>query len=207
MTDRERADLKTLYEGWPLERLVHACANESADYQPEAVAIMRDVLSRRGVREDYLARVKAATPAPTPENKVTRAFREKKRDLFGRRFAAFVIDAILSFCILLLADLALGAELYQRTIWLWLLLFAAYYVFTEGKFGATPGKKLMSLRVVNQQLGPCGYRRALVRFLLRIIECYTVPLMALIGFWNSKTGRRVGDALAGTLVVRVEDLA
>lgn len=206
MTDRERADLKTLYEGWPLERLAHAFANESADYQPGALVIMREVLSRRGASADYLAQVKAAAPKPAPENKVARAFREKKGEIFGRRFAAFVIDTVLSFCILLLADLALGAELYQRTIALWLLLFAGYYIFTEGRYGATPGKKLMALRVVNQQLGPCGYGRALVRFLLRIVECYTVPLMGLIGFWNSKTGRRVGDALAGTLVVRAEDL-
>ncbi|MCW2715480.1 MAG: hypothetical protein JWN88_2527 [Frankiales bacterium] len=69
--------------------------------------------------------------------------------------------------------------------------------------GRTPGKAAMGLRVVRDDGGPIGFRQALVRGLANLVEgpvTFFVPAV-VVSLLNSHS-KRVGDLLAGTVVLR-----
>lgn len=69
--------------------------------------------------------------------------------------------------------------------------------------GRTLGKLAFGLRVVREDGGPIRFRHALVRGLLGVVEFWmTFGSLALITSLASAKGKRVGDFLAGTVVVR-----
>jgi uncharacterized RDD family membrane protein YckC len=206
MTDRERQDLQRLYESWPMERLADAVVNDSSSYQPAAVETMQTVLKARGASEAYLAQIRAQAVAPTPKNKTEAANKSHKGEIFLRRFIAYIIDTVLSIGILTLGEFVLGNERYMQTVWLWILAIFAYHIVSEARYGSTLGKMLLGLRVVNEHLGRCSYRSATVRMFTRVIECYALPVVAGITALSTAKGQRIGDTLAGTFVVRAQDL-
>jgi uncharacterized RDD family membrane protein YckC len=69
--------------------------------------------------------------------------------------------------------------------------------------GRSVGKLAAGLRVVRDDGGPVRFRHALIRGLLGILEFYiswgSIPLIVSL---LNKRGKRVGDILAGTYVVR-----
>ncbi len=69
--------------------------------------------------------------------------------------------------------------------------------------GRSIGKLALGLRVVRDDGGPIRFRHALVRGLLGFVEFYlTVGTAALVTSLASPSGKRLGDLLAGTVVVR-----
>ncbi|WAC62260.1 RDD family protein [Pseudoxanthomonas sp. SL93] len=85
------------------------------------------------------------------------------------------------------------------------LLFWAYPIVLEAVWhGQTPGKKAMGLRVVSADGAPLGWLAAITRNLLRTVDMlpfgYAVGLVACLA---DPHGRRLGDMVAGTLVVHV----
>jgi uncharacterized RDD family membrane protein YckC len=69
--------------------------------------------------------------------------------------------------------------------------------------GRTLGKMAMGLRTVRDDGGPIRFRQALVRALLEVVEVWAlVGSPALICSLISTRGKRLGDLLAGTYVVR-----
>jgi uncharacterized RDD family membrane protein YckC len=68
--------------------------------------------------------------------------------------------------------------------------------------GRSLGKMAMGLRVVRDDGGPIRFRHALVRGLLAVFEIYPFAVVAIITSLVSTKGKRVGDFLAGTVVVR-----
>lgn len=69
--------------------------------------------------------------------------------------------------------------------------------------GRTVGKLVMGLRTVRDDGGPIRFRHALIRGLLEFVEVFLffgVP--ALFSSLISSTGKRLGDVVAGTYVVR-----
>ncbi len=69
--------------------------------------------------------------------------------------------------------------------------------------GRSLGKMALGLRVVREDGGPIRFRHALVRGLAGIVEFWlTGGAVALITSLASSKGKRVGDFLAGTVVVR-----
>jgi uncharacterized RDD family membrane protein YckC len=206
MTDRERQNLQRLYESWPLERLADAVMNDASSYHPAAVETMHTVLKARGASEAYLAQIRAQATAPTPKNRTEAANKSKRGEIFLRRFVAYIVDTVLSFGILTLGEFVLGSERYMQTIWLWILAIFTYHIVSEARYGATVGKMLLGLRVVNEHLGRCSYRSATVRMFTRVIECNALPIVAGITALSTGKGQRIGDTLAGTFVVRAQDL-
>ena len=77
------------------------------------------------------------------------AERSGSGDLLLRRAVGVCIDFIVLFLFLLIPDAALGNELYQKTIWLWLGALALYFVLGEGLWGRTVGKLIMGTVVVD----------------------------------------------------------
>jgi uncharacterized membrane protein SpoIIM required for sporulation/uncharacterized RDD family membrane protein YckC len=80
-----------------------------------------------------------------------------------------------------------------------------YYVLFEGLAdGQTPGKRLLRLRVVRDGGYSVTFAASAVRNLVRIVDIqpalfYAVGMLSVI---FSKSGKRLGDIVAGTIVVR-----
>jgi len=80
-----------------------------------------------------------------------------------------------------------------------------YYVLFEGlNDGQTPGKRFLRLRAVRDGGYSIGFSASAVRNLLRIVDLQPVftYLIGIASVAVSKSGKRLGDIVAGTLVVR-----
>lgn len=95
----------------------------------------------------------------------------------------------------------------------WFLTWWWYPVlFEASKWGATPGKKMLGLRVVQTSGAPITFSQALVRNFLRVADAMPmIPLaggipMPTMGFGlatclATKRFQRLGDLAAGTVVI------
>nr|WP_173133595.1 RDD family protein [Kibdelosporangium persicum] len=132
------------------------------------------------------------------------------------RGLAFVLDVLLQFLTLLVLFLILGAAGVTGfdgalrsavTLAVLVLVLVGYPVITETLTrGKTVGKAAAGLRVVRTDGGPIRFRHALVRGLAGFfVDFWGVGLfgaVAVIVSLSSRNSQRVGDMLAGTLVVR-----
>ncbi len=76
-----------------------------------------------------------------------------------------------------------------------------YYWILEAAMGATLGKTIVGIQVRAKGGGKCGFGAALVRNLLRIVDGIAVYLVGLIVAVCSRLRQRLGDHVAGTVVV------
>jgi uncharacterized RDD family membrane protein YckC len=84
-------------------------------------------------------------------------------------------------------------------------IWSSYFVVFEWLWnGQTPGKRWLKLRVIREDGRPITFWEAAVRNLLRIADMMPIPFysIGLISVFCSSRDQRVGDALAGTVVVR-----
>ena len=128
---------------------------------------------------------------------------------FLRRWLALVLDSLIVgvplqfvlFFTALLAGQDLEKDEVQGGIYLvFLAIWATYFVALEGSSGATLGKRLMEIVVVDKRDQPIGTGQALARHLAAILNYVTL----YIGYMAAAfTPRRQGlhDLLAGTVVV------
>ena len=142
----------------------------------------------------------------------------------GSRAAAAIVDQLLMWLIMLavfiLAVLAFGAvggdglvNGLERTFGSWVAaamyiggfaLSWGYFVFFEAlSDGQTPGKKMFGLRVVQDGGYSISFGASAVRNLVRVLDAqpgffYFVGMTSAI---FSRTSKRVGDHVAGTIVV------
>jgi uncharacterized RDD family membrane protein YckC len=131
---------------------------------------------------------------------------------FATRALAIVLDLAVQFAVYLALLLTLGLGFSQLdgaaagalvlTITVTILVIVPVTVETLTR-GRSLGKFAAGLRVVRDDGGPIRFRQALVRGLVGLIEFYlTTGAVALIVSLTNVRGRRVGDMLAGTYVVR-----
>ncbi|HEX6057624.1 MAG TPA: stage II sporulation protein M [Gemmatimonadaceae bacterium] len=142
----------------------------------------------------------------------------------GSRAAAAILDALISLAIVLALSVvggairgamprgALGIEGSASGSWamalILLLQFAVmwgYHVLFEAfADGQTPGKRQLGLRVVRDGGYSVGLGESAVRNLFRIIDMQPLFLygVGIISAVVSKRGKRLGDIVAGTIVVR-----
>lgn len=119
--------------------------------------------------------------------------------------AAYLLLLALLFTALQEVDTALAAAV---ALSLLVLVFVAYPVTVETLTrGRSPGKAAVGLRVVRTDGGPIRFRQALVRGLAGFVVDFGVfslftGAVGLVSALVSTTGQRVGDRLAGTVVVR-----
>ena len=80
----------------------------------------------------------------------------------------------------------------------------AYPAVAEARWGATVGKAACGLRVVTVEGGPVRGRHALIRSALQIVDLFLVPIgvIAVFSSLTSPLDQRLGDRVAGTLVLR-----
>lgn len=135
---------------------------------------------------------------------------------FVSRAGSAIIDAILVLGCYLLSLLALGwlLETYIlatgirledawfaaiQVTWLVLWFVLAPVVVETLSHGRSVGKLIFGLRVVRDDGGAIGFRHALIRGLLGLLEIYVSfgAIALLTGLFNSRA-KRLGDMLAGT---------
>jgi uncharacterized RDD family membrane protein YckC len=150
----------------------------------------------------------------------------------GSRAAAFVLDVVFIILALVAGGLALLFTVGWLHVWAaviailgFFLLRVFYFPYAELRLrGATPGKRLLGLRVIDRNGRPLRPEAIVVRNLMREVEVF-IPAMLLIfagatGFGSvanlllavwlgiftlmplfNRDGLRVGDMVAGTLVI------
>ncbi len=86
-----------------------------------------------------------------------------------------------------------------------LVIFGYFVLFEWLWHGQTPGKRLLHLRVVGPGGRPIGLARSFLRNVLRLVDWlpafYTLGLLTVLA---NRRRRRLGDLVAGTLVLREE---
>jgi uncharacterized RDD family membrane protein YckC len=130
---------------------------------------------------------------------------------FASRALALVLDGFVyigllyvSFFLAITAASALDEAGAAAVLLVDLLLFmlvipVAVETVTRGR---SIGKYAAGLRVVRDDGGPIRFRQASVRGLTAVLEVYSLPFVALICALVSARGKRVGDLLAGSYVIR-----
>jgi uncharacterized RDD family membrane protein YckC len=106
----------------------------------------------------------------------------------------------------------LGSHVYTWTggrfalaIALAVLVSLVNHVLLQGMTGASVGKTMLGLRVVDSGGRVCGVGRAIVRWLFLIVDQVFCFLVGLIIVLVTHPHRRVGDMVAGTYVVSTAD--
>ena len=130
------------------------------------------------------------------------------------RIFAFAIDLIIRgviLAVLSIASIPLGIGGVGGGFFL-IILFVIEWLypvlFELLARGQTPGKKLLGIAVVNDDLSPVTLGTSLIRNLLRTVDF--LPLFYLAGIVTMLTNRRfqrLGDLAAGTLVISISKSA
>lgn len=139
----------------------------------------------------------------------------------GNRFIAAAIDhaiqaltlALIGITAAILASFSIIEQtlssapkwVYAVMILLLFLTFAGYFAFFEWMWsGQTPGKRWLKLRVIREDGRPITFWEAAVRNLLRSFDMMPFPFysIGLISVFSTSRDQRIGDMVAGTVVVR-----
>jgi uncharacterized RDD family membrane protein YckC len=139
----------------------------------------------------------------------------------GSRFLAILIDSLIQGAVvfgLVLIFLGLGlgfsvagfGQNSAATVWIVAILIFAYFLLMYGYFmlfesiwnGQTPGKRLTHIRVIKDSGQPITAIDAVGRNLLRIVDQLPVAYgIGVLCAWISPQSKRLGDYVAGTVVV------
>jgi uncharacterized RDD family membrane protein YckC len=127
----------------------------------------------------------------------------------GSRMIAWIIDSLIQLAIAVpillgigVGDLSGSVELVVLSLILFLLFWGYYPIFELSWHGQTPGKRAQRLRVIRTDGQPAGGAAIMVRNLIRILDVFLLPFLAVISMIVTTRAQRLGDLAAGTLVVR-----
>ncbi len=153
---------------------------------------------------------------------------------FGERLGAFLLDFVFLYLGIILLAITLGLVLgtisadpriiFTLIMFLGFLIRTLYFVFFELAWrGATPGKRIVGLKVVDRRGGPLTQNAVVSRNIMRELEAF-LPLSAMLAVagpgsaWEklalagwlllfallplfNRDRMRGGDLLAGTIVI------
>ncbi len=136
----------------------------------------------------------------------------------GSRMAAGLLDVlflVLALLVVVIGGGAIGDTLASGSVarsWLSAVMILLSFCFVWGYFtlfealngGRTPGKQALGIRVVMDTGRSITPQAAVVRNLVRFIDCYApIPVApALLSMFLHPSNKRPGDMAAGTIVVR-----
>jgi len=122
---------------------------------------------------------------------------------------AWLIDSLIQAVIVVPIVIGVGAgdlsgtvELVVLSLVLFLIVWGYYPLFELFWHGRTPGKRAQRLRVQRTDGQPAGGAAILVRNLIRILDVFLFPFLAVISMIVTSRAQRLGDLAAGTMVVR-----
>lgn len=127
----------------------------------------------------------------------------------GSRMIAWLVDGVIQLVIVVPILIGLGTgdvssmvEVVVVYALLFLIVWGYYPLFEFFWRGRTPGKRAQRLRVVRIDGQPAGGAAILVRNLIRIVDVFLLPFLAVISMLVTARAQRLGDLAAGTMVVR-----
>ncbi len=112
-------------------------------------------------------------------------------------FIKYQSDTFEYFFVILMIILFCFAILYG-------ILIIVLFSLLEGKWGQTPGKFLLGIKVVGLDLNLCGFGQAFIRNILLIVDGAFTYMVGLLIIAFSKNWQRIGDMIARTLVVQIQ---
>ncbi|PSP76746.1 RDD family protein [Halobacteriales archaeon QS_3_64_16] len=138
------------------------------------------------------------------------------RSVLLARIGAVSIDLAICYLLLEVPGLYLLSVLLPGSIAEWgplalglsiailIPLYLTYTFYFEWRYSRTPGKVNRGLVVVRSDGRPCTLRASALRNLCRYVDFLGVPplVLGVLAAIVSPTGERIGDRVAGTLVVR-----
>jgi uncharacterized RDD family membrane protein YckC len=132
----------------------------------------------------------------------------------GSRMIAWLIDTLLQAVIVVpiligvgVGDLSGTVELVVVSLVVFLIVWGYYPLFELFWEGRTPGKRAQRLRVRRTDGQPAGGAAIMVRNLIRIVDVFLFPFLAVISMIVTSRAQRLGDLAAGTMVVRERRLS
>ena len=174
-------------------------------------------------KADVSARPAAALVSSASQATLTQTTRpEEVYASIWRRFCAALFDAFLASTILLPATVLLVwvmeayhseiglSEYKSRTavgtaaVLLWIVCFGLYCASAESSVHqATPGKRLLKLKVVSTSHGRLTFQQATGRYYAKFLSTFVLLAGFVIAVFHSRK-QSLHDMIAGTLVVRSE---
>jgi uncharacterized RDD family membrane protein YckC len=161
----------------------------------------------------------AAPPEPEHYAEIRRLATPVQLDTAGvaLRFVAILLDAVIVLFPLSIVVGILTGGTYSESgpgywnggvnvagnaIWFWLALALGYYILCEALTGRTLGKRLVGIRVVDEEGDEIDLAGAVIRNLLRLVDGLFFYLVGALFAFSSPRGQRLGDRAAHTVVVR-----
>ncbi len=133
----------------------------------------------------------------------------------GSRFLALAFDSLIQvglvlFLVLVVAVLSTGGNWTVALAWAaaFLIYYGYFAIFEIVWNGQTPGKRVVGIRVVKESGRPLTAAETIGRNLLRIVD--QIPGFYLVGVitaLTNKQNKRLGDFVAGSILVRESSLA
>ena len=139
----------------------------------------------------------------------------------GNRFIACAIDhalqllaiSLIAIAFIVIADYSsFEGALSNAPKWVYAVMIVILFLILSGYFaffewiwsGQTPGKRWLKLRAIREDGRPITFWEATVRNLLRSFDMMPAPFysIGLISVFASSRDQRIGDMVAGTVVVR-----
>ena len=77
-----------------------------------------------------------------------------------------------------------------------------YHSLLEGLWGKTIGKKICGIVVLKDDFTQCTLGSGFLRNLMRIVDSFFYYLVAVVAVAGTMKWQRLGDLVAGTIVVR-----
>jgi uncharacterized RDD family membrane protein YckC len=125
-------------------------------------------------------------------------------DATKSRIIAMAIDNLLAACLMLFVVAQVPAGYQSLRAVLFVVAYLSYFILFEGAWSRTPGKFFQGLVVRKLDGSPPGWRAAVIRGVSRVIEINPLLLGGLpagLVVLGTKRKQRIGDLLAGTVVV------
>lgn len=136
----------------------------------------------------------------------------------GDRLLALIIDGIVVIATFILIGMIIASQSGSFTntgfslegtpailTFTFTTLFALiYFWILEGFFGATLGKMMIGIKVVEKNGAKCNLKSSFIRNLLRVVDGIAFYLVGFIIAIFSKLRQRLGDYLANTVVVEIK---
>ncbi len=124
----------------------------------------------------------------------------RKQKHIGARAVAEIIDVVL----IAIVSNVLATVLSDSGAWVVFPALILYFTAFEAYSGQTPGKRVMSIRVVNATGTIPSFGQSFIRNLVRPFEAF--GLLGLILVSSTEKGQRIGDLVASTYVVHTDEL-
>lgn len=124
---------------------------------------------------------------------------------FHRRLFAWIIDLVVQLAYLWLVGLLLSGIVNDWSIWLDVLYYLPcffYHLAMEIMLnGQSIGKKAMSIRVITLEGGQPSLSQYIIRWMFRLFDFGLFFIPAFFSIILSSRSQRVGDIVAGTIVI------